>query len=534
MPVIVNNQRILPAPLVSFSKEMARSEDGTPLGSNYKISLQGKILQNKGNPVASTGVSFASSFSAAGWTSTISSDDDPLHNVGNSDLLISTITKQEQIRDLFTPATGIKVEIVGFDHNKGLRFYGNLASLNFAAEGNWAMPCDYTVELECSTFIDSANSGVFPSGTNEDGFTYYIDSASEDWSIQEADQVIVSTGNFNTAFKVYNLTHSLNAKGKLAYDAVGVAIEPWKQASGYVRSLSGPGNLPAGIIATIGSGYTATNKKVVENINKLGGTYGLEETYTYLSSGLLPQGKMALEECNINIDRQDGSLTTVSIQGTIAGLETNDPVSSTGVSKYVNASGYFSVIEPTLYSRVQQNSGLSWVHPRPLNTSVSRLPNAGQITYSYNYDTRPPNFVSGSISEDISVNDTYPGQIISITPVIGRNQPVLGYLGSRSEYKRTLNINVNMDTITRYWSSSDVNSAGYWTNVTATGIRNMFITQKPSVTQTAAFQLIYDAINPANEANVVVNKVFHSAPQESWSPRTGAYSYSIEWTYEKA
>ena len=54
------------------------------------------------------------------------------------------------------------------------------------------------------------------------------------------------------------------------------------------------------------------------------------------------------------------------------------------------------------------------------------------------------------------------------------------------------------------------------------------------------FAKIFDAANPANETSangfanpVVGGRCFHSAPTASWNPRTGQYSYSIEWTYER-
>jgi hypothetical protein len=136
MPVIVNNKRILPAPIISFSKTPILSDDGISIGADYTLSLNGKILQNKGNPISTTGLSFSSSMSTDGWTATQSPDDDPLHGIGDSDLLISTITKIEQLRSLVSPPTGIKIEIVGFAHDQGLKLYGDLKSFNVDSEGN--------------------------------------------------------------------------------------------------------------------------------------------------------------------------------------------------------------------------------------------------------------------------------------------------------------------------------------------------------------------------------------------------------------
>jgi hypothetical protein len=78
-----------------------------------------------------------------------------------------------------------------------------------------------------------------------------------------------------------------------------------------------------------------------------------------------------------------------------------------------------------------------------------------------------------------------------------------------------------------------ISSGGYWDTATSGTVNNWTLTNKPSVLYTADFTKIYDAVNPANEIGVVAGRVFHSAPQESWNPKTGAYSYSIEWTYER-
>jgi hypothetical protein len=539
MPVIINNKRVLPAPIASFSKNTILSEDGTSIGADYTLSLNGTILQNKGNPISTTGTSFSSSMSVASWTSTESADDDPYHNIGTSDLLISTITKMEQLRALVTPPTGVKVEIVGFNHDQGIKFYGNLKSFTIDSDGNWAQPAKYSMEFGFNNFIGPANSGLFGAGSTEDAFTYYVASVKENWSFQEADQVVVNSGNFSNIGKVYNITHSVDAKGRRVYNSSGiVTLQPWQQASGYVNTVVGlgTGNMPDGFLG-VTSGYVARNHKITESIDKYEGTYAVEETFTYLPSGMLASGQYAFEECSVNIDKTEGSLTNVSIQGTIVGIETNPAtgVMATGVSRYANALAYFNAVEPNLYNRARQNIGsLSWLHPMPKTTAVGRMPNAGQITYSYSYDDRPPNLIAGSISEDISINDIYPGQLFSATPVIGRNQPVLQYLGSRSEYKRSLSINVQMGTPSRNWTYSSVNSSGKLTSPTATGVRNWLVTQKPSITNSGDFRIIYDAVNPANESGVIPTKVFYEAPQESWNFKTGTYSYTISWTYERS
>ncbi len=535
MPVRFNNQTVLPAPLVTFGKSYNISDDGTFLGATYTVNFAGQILQNKGNPIATSGTNFSSTFSSDSWTTTETPDDDPIHGISTSDNLISTITKIERLRSALVPATGVKVEVVGFNHDKGIKFYGDVKNFSVESEGNWAKPVNYSIDFTCNSFIESANSGLFTA--TEDNFTYYIESAGETWGLQESDQVVVDTGDWTSVSKVYSVTHNVNAKGKRIYSPTGaVAMQPWQQASGYVLGVIGLGSsrTPTSLLG-VPSGYYATNRKLVENVDKLGGSYSIEETFTYVPSGSIPSGIMALEETSMSIERSESALTSISLQGTINGLNTYAPsgASMTIVDKYSNANNYYNAVSSHLYNRVKQNCGLPWVHPVPKTTTVGRMPNAGQITYSYSYDDRPPNLIPGSISEEISVNDIYPGQIFAENPAIGRNQAILTYLGSRTSYKRSLNITVNMNPITRNWSYSNVNSSGYWTGVTATGIRNWFA-QKPSLTQTAAFQNIYDAINPANESGVITSKVFYKEPNENWNFKTGVYTYNVEWTYERS
>ena len=99
-------------------------------------------------------------------------------------------------------------------------------------------------------------------------------------------------------------------------------------------------------------------------------------------------------------------------------------------------------------------------------------------------------------------------------------------------------------------SGAIITAGGYWADAVGVdtaggaaandGITWWLQTKKPSVTNAADFQKIFDAANPANEtaANgfsnyVIPGRCFHSAPTESWNPKTGQYSYSIEWTYER-
>lgn len=526
MPVIVNDKYLLPAPLVSFSKEYKRNSAGEVLGAEYNATLRGTLIQNKGNPVAETGDTFSASMSTDGWVSTFTPDDDPLHGVITEDLLISTITKQERIRNLFAPGSGVKVEIVGFNHDQGLKFHGLVDGIEFESEGQWAKPTAYTIPITFYEFDQSAIQSLF--GETEDNFSYYISDASDSWEIGEEDTVVVATGDLS-ARKVYTVTHLVSAQGQPRLGS-GTYSPAWQEASGYVQSKIGLSNIPTGILPIFGAEYSSGNHVITETIDKNGGLYSISESFIYFPTGI----GYAIEDFRISTEYGDGALTEVSIDGTIDGISTTVPTESSGNDKFANALAYYNTIESTLYARVLSNCGLDWLHPAPLSKTVSRIPSDGQIAYSYQYDNRMPNIVPGSISEKIRISDTYPGQLVGITPVIGREQPVLTYMNSRSEYRRSLSINVNMATYSPNWDAADVNASGLWTTSTITGIRSWLINSKPSVLYTAFFSGIYEAANPANEVGVISSKVFYEAPKEDWDPVAGQYSYNVSWIYEKS
>lgn len=529
MPIRINGSYLVPAPLVTFNKTFTTAPNGTKLGAEYSITMQGYLLPNKGNPVATSG---SVSFSSQSWASSYSPDDDQVIANNPADLLLTTINKQEAIRQLFS--TGALIEILGYNSTKGMKFYGVVQDINFESESRWALPTPYSVTLKTHNFLESP-VGLFSNNSTEDNFGYYISDFTEDWSLQETDQVTINSGNYTEIHKVYAVTHNLNAVGSPVYTSSGTYLNnraPWQQASGYVRAqIFGQSGIPQNFL--LPSSYNIANHKYTENINKLGGSYGIQEDFILYDSGLLPYP--VIETVTVSTERGEDGINSVSIQGTINGLETNNPYGSgkANVSKYNNALNYYNNAQNVIYTRARDISGLTWLHPKALTESVSKDISAGSISYTRSFNNRPPNLIPNSISENIDVSDTYPGQIVSEINCIGRSQPIIQYLNSRSAYNRTLSINITVNPIAQNWLTSSVNSSGYWTAATVTGIRNWLISQKPSVVNTVAFSAIYSAVNPS-ETGAVSGKVFYQAPTESWNPRTGSYSYSVTWVYEKS
>ena len=181
----------------------------------------------------------------------------------------------------------------------------------------------------------------------------------------------------------------------------------------------------------------------------------------------------------------------------------------------ISNSGLFGV-GSDVYKRAN-NSVAVELNSQPKSVSLGTNAYTGEVTYNLQFDNRPTNIISGVLAESISVNDTYPGDVFAVIPVIGRaTGPVLQYIGGRTEYKRDVSINLTMD----------------YTKIPYGSQRNDLLLKKPSVVQPTANQLgaLLSELSPAGEPGI--RKYFLSPPSESWNPKEGTYSFNVSWTYE--
>ena len=559
MPIIITKDSVeynlVPAPLVSFNKQSYNNIGRPGFGADFTASLQGQLIQTHGNPYYSGGTV---DLSTDTWTTTPKVESSEISVVESNDRLDATIKKQEKIRSLFSNpvvsgvAQPIKVSIQGWDtglEGSGLSFMAFVDDVSFDAEGNWAAPNSYTVNLRNATFLSSANNGEFDAYQNETKSTYNITSLSETFDVsEEGQQTLTFDNNYNFTKnnKVYTINRSISAVGSPVYDENGSYVSglaPWQQASGYVYEYLGLGasqlpDIRSTFADLVGDGYNIANTVYNENVDPEAGSYALTEVYIAYS-GVSP----VIETINVDKSQDESETNSITVNGTINGLNTVDGFSSSG-NAFVNAETYWDSIstgvppEAYYYAQAILPSG-GWLHPKPMSQTVARDYANGSNDYSVTFDDRPPNIIPGSVTETIAINDTYPGELFSVTPVIGRSQPILQYLNSRSEYKRSLSINITMGAQDPTWSTTlgaDVNNSGTLdSSLIQSTIQSLFITQKPSITNTSEFNLIYQAANPVNDPNftVVNGKCFHSAPTEDWDARTRSYSYNIEWTYER-
>jgi len=565
MPVQVDYQgstvQITPAPLVSVSTQILKNGAGEPFGVSYAITLTGTVLDNKGSPYAFYGPSntlydFVGGGSPTvdgpyGAFSTASSATQQLVPRGKS--LTAIMSKQSALRALFA-TDGQKLAIT--DWNTGdpnFVCYPRVISIDFQ-EGAYVERADYTITLEADTLLfgdgDSTSSvenegsliasdGVARSGITESQLLASLSGAfiadfSEDWAI-EVDE---AQGESVELPRSYRVTHNINATGKTHFGppptpgSSPIKYKAWEQAKKFVQHrLSENATEYPNIMGKIGSGtvnlvntYRGFNHTRTENLSESAGTYSVSETWL-IASGT------AYENYNLSISSSTSApFVSVSIDGNIKGLTEYSPsgfggsdlnVGSSGaydnaLIKYrlISNNGFFGV-GSDIYKRAN-NAVAVELNSQPKSISLGTNAYTGELTYNLEFDNRPTNIISGVLSEQISVNDTYPGDVFATIPVIGRSTgPVLQYLGSRTEYKRDVSINLLMD----------------YTNLPYTSGNNL-IRFKPSVVQPTAGQIqnLLAYLSPANEPGI--RKYFVAPPTESWNPKEGSYAINISWTYE--
>ncbi len=78
-------------------------------------------------------------------------------------------------------------------------------------------------------------------------------------------------------------------------------------------------------------------------------------------------------------------------------------------------------------------------------TTLAHNPTQGIVSYSYEYDDRPSNCISGALFENISVVDNNPTDVFASLTVLGRAAgPILQDIGTVTSATRAVNIEAIM------------------------------------------------------------------------------------------
>lgn len=491
--VLYGGNRLIPAPFVSIQKVYERTPDGEKIGSTFNIQLTNSMVAFKGSPASDQSL-----WTAGGYP--------PDEVVAGNARLAAIIRKQESIRELFS-TDGLLLEIQSNDGSQPMKCNPIVVDINFD-QGSWYNVCNYTINLQADSITVN---GV---AIGEDAFSEYISAATESWSF-DTDEETPENIELN---RIYRLSHSISATGKRHYDEDGVLVKPaWHWARDWVLPRLGIDNtmvLSSGVnnLPSYYGGYNhIRNSQTDEN----GGTFSVTESWI-LASG------SALEDFTVesSTNSEDGK-TSVNVAGTIRGLEVKNGNFAVTSTKFANADLKWSGVYPVLISRAQTYSNKS-MNIVPLTSTVGKNPAQGVITYSYQYDNRPSNSISDTISEAISLGDSFDVDAIAVIPILGRTAgPLIQDLSSHRENTRNLNIELVFDP-----------------EVVNTGnIINRLVSNNPIVKEPykSEIQTIVDAVNPTaagliNNAGVAasVKKVVNQNAEWDGS----RFSLNIVWVWE--
>lgn len=549
---------IRPTPLVSISTNILKDGANEAFGVTYGITLTGTLLADQGTPYATKHIPTVELYPYHGTPSPMPNNVGPYgtfdKNIGHTNngrppkqqvptnqAATAIIQKQKALRALFAQ-DGQRVEITDFDEDlPAVICYPRLVDISFT-EGIYIERCDFTIQLEADTLLFGDSLKVDQEGTlitgniqvdkTEDDLLgslsgAFISSYDESWALEVDDAVGESVGMPRS----YRISHDINATGKTHYVPDGDKsrkVLAWEQARTFVQNrLSDNITDYPNVMGKIGSGtinlvesYGGFNHIRSENISESNGTYSVSENWVIASGS-------AYENFSTSISSSESeAFVSVSIDGNIKGLSQISPsgFGSFGVSAYDNAlskynnitnSGQFGLTSD-IFSRANNQVAVQ-LNSQPLSITIGSNEYNGELTYSLSFNNRPTNIISGVLSETISVSDTYPGDIFATVPVLGRaTGPVLQYIGSRTEYKRDISINLVMD----------------YTRIPYGNTRNPLILKKPSVIEPTATQIadLIKELSPQGEPGI--RKYFVNPPSENWSPKDGTYSFSLSWTYE--
>jgi hypothetical protein len=505
----------------------------------------------------------------------------PKQKIPITDTLDAMLFKQKVIRSLFgTDGQRMEIIPVHGD-GPAIICYPKVVSVTFEEgvyihKCGYSITLQADTLLNKDYEVDNEGNPVFQDGHEElkeeeiaalKG--YFINSFSDNWSIEVDEAMGETVGNLVIP-RSYRITHSASATGKTHYypkssnpDLV-VKSAAWQNAKKYVQNhllgysgTSGVDFYPSvgNALPQWGSPYVAGPEKLLPNETLLGsGTLNLVDTYrgynhvrteqidkstgsySVSDTWLLASGN-AYETYSMSISQAaDSPFINVSIDGSIKGLSELHPDAaslggnygdgidigqgtaySNAISKFheVSNSGKYG-IGSNIFKRANRATAVM-LNAQPQSISLGTNEYDGEITYSLAFNNRPTNIISGVLSENISVNDNYPGDIFATIPVIGRNTgPVLQYVGGRTAYNRSVNIELVMD----------------YTDIGYGSDRKSLLLKKPSIVEPTKSQLrdLIKELSPQNEPGV--RKYFIAPPSESWTPKEGRYTFNISWTYE--
>jgi hypothetical protein len=400
---------LIPAPFVTFNRVFTRTNTNELIGSLFKITITGKLVSYKGSP-NSSGIF---------WTGSNYPSDE---NISMDGMLGAILRKQQALRNLFSQ-DGLTLTFQSADGSAPLTCNPIIDSVTFS-DDIWIYTCDYTIECSCTKM-----NGIVEGSSN----AAYLSEANESWQIEVLE---TPTGIEAENQRIYRISHTLSASSK-DYPDNDTALN---NAKDWVQSRLGfePAVATDSVVGVSGDTYNYVREEVT---NKKDGQYSVTETWIVAND-------IATEVFTVRTQQSiDTGITTVGIEGTVTGFQECDTDAQITTTKYENAVKKYKDVKTEILSRAQTYGNVT-LNSQPLNYNEAFNPIDGIITYSYEYNNRPSNIISGARSEVISINDSLNTNIVAIVPVLGRTAgPVLQDINTSREKSRTLNVEVVLDGV---------------------------------------------------------------------------------------
>lgn len=477
-----------PVPFLTINKDYETTEADERIGSIFRVTLDGMVTPL---PSGTGGYSYVD-------------------------------TLQDQLRAAFTQ-DGQQFKVM-CDSTTLISAYPRVKSIQFSpSSDNWVQTSPYNITMEWDEE---------PAGSGEDTFSPYIKSARESWNLEYVEEGAYYSwdlaGTPDAAPYKVRLSHNVSAVGKRHYVATtgtsgGLLTEAWQQARAWVIPRLGYDSTQitsSGVINLTTANFSAYNHVRTQSVDETSGEFSVTENWLVINpSGSGVAGK-ATEDFSISIRTSvDSDLTTVSIEGSIQGLENRSYGTNPGDfniidTKYTNASGYWSAVQSKLLGRVNHvvaGSSTRAISSLPKSKTVGHNATNGTITYAYEYDDRPCNFVSGALSEIITINDNNPTDIFASIVIPGRAYgPILQSMSTVTAATREVSVEVVMPIPTGCASGS---------------CTTVLVTSSPR-TQVENLLCCLET-----ELTGGYSQVFKSQDNASWNPKSGRYSRTVQWTY---
>lgn len=434
-----------PVPSVSLKNNFERDNTGKVFGSTLTVTLEGQIFSSSGD----TG-------------------------------FVQLMGLESGLRNAFTVDGGFLS--IGCGTTPTLTGCARVLSYNAnKTSNNWVQTIDYSIELDIP--IKNTGSGIFA-----------VTQTQDDWTLEPIDDVSflnspinlspIGGGSFSTIarnkyYPSYRITRTLSAAGKSTTCISGSS--PLANAKEWVNYRLNQSTSYTGIID---AGLSLFNFMRSISASETDGTYRITDTWMGIPASAVKSGAF-IESFTIENSLDQSFLRTVTINGTIKGLEQfnsgaiydsgKNPYLIGGLSgsiadtmsgnrlyngdtKFENALSGYKSIQENLYQRVSAAiitgnpiikrffyRDENPLNPIPYSLTEGFNPPEGSITYSWTYNNRPLRLISGSISETLTVDDSFATQQFANIFVLGRRLgPILQDLGTISTNTRTVTFEVVM------------------------------------------------------------------------------------------